>query len=112
MLLLACFMAASNQIWGLSPRSAGEGLNVYSAFRSWRWWGILLLGWTAFALFFASQIIINRAYNGRPLDLWHTISLWLICAYIWCALSPLVLQLARRFRIDTPFGLFIHIIGS
>lgn len=63
-------------------------------------WGLIALGWTLFGLFFASEVIVSRAYGERPLRLSETLTAWLICAYIWLALTPLVLHLARRFQLE------------
>jgi signal transduction histidine kinase len=63
-------------------------------------WGLIAAGWTLFGLFFASEVIISRAYDGRPLKLGETLAAWLICAYIWLGLTPLVLYLARRFPLE------------
>lgn len=60
----------------------------------------LLGGWTVYALFFASDLIIGRAYDGRPLQARQTVVEWLVCGYIWAALTPLVLIVVRRFPID------------
>ncbi|HKR01731.1 MAG TPA: hypothetical protein VJT09_13715, partial [Pyrinomonadaceae bacterium] len=62
-------------------------------------WGLVAAGWTLFGLFFASEVIFSRAYDGRPLKLGETVAAWLICAYIWLGLTPLVLGLARRFPL-------------
>jgi two-component system, LytTR family, sensor kinase len=81
-----------------------------------RWWtlGLLVASWTVFGLFFASQVLINRAYRGRPLNLGHTLIIWLICAYIWAALTPLILYLSRRLRIERGRlrNLLIHLVAS
>ncbi|HEY0378111.1 MAG TPA: histidine kinase [Pyrinomonadaceae bacterium] len=68
--------------------------------RPLRKWALIAAGWTLFGLFFASQSIAVRAYDGRPLRLGETLASWLLCAYLWLALTPLVLMLARRFRLD------------
>ncbi|HKR60537.1 MAG TPA: histidine kinase [Pyrinomonadaceae bacterium] len=41
-------------------------------------------------------------------------STWLICAYIWAALTPLILFLSRRFRIERGRlrNLLIHLVAS
>ena len=77
-------------------------------------WGLLLTSWTLFGLFFASQVLINRAYRGRPLNLAHTLSIWLICAYIWAALTPFILYLAKRLRIERGRlrNVLIHLVAS
>ena len=43
---------------------------------------------------------MRNAYVGRPLQLRQTLIAWFICASLWFALTPLVLQLARRFPLD------------
>lgn len=63
-------------------------------------WGLIAAGWTLFGLFFASQSIAVRAYDGRPLSVGGTVASWLLCAYLWLALTPLVLRLARRFPLE------------
>ncbi len=63
-------------------------------------WGLIAAGWTLFGLFFASQAIAVRAYDGVPLRAGQAVASWLLCAYIWLALTPLVLWLARRFPLE------------
>ncbi len=63
-------------------------------------WGLIAAGWTLFGLFFAGQSIAVRAYDGRPLRVGATVAGWLLCAYLWLALTPLVLWLARRFPLE------------
>jgi sensor histidine kinase YesM len=77
-------------------------------------WGLLFGSWTLFGLFFASQVLISRAYRGRPLNFGHTLSIWLICAYIWAVLTPLILYFSRRFRIERGRlrNLLIHLVAS
>ena len=94
--------------WVLAKTKSGS----VPGLRRWITWG--LLSWTLFGLFFASQVLINRAYKGRPLNLWHTLGTWLLCAYIWAALTPLILHLSRRFRIERGRlrNLLIHLVAS
>ncbi len=63
-------------------------------------WGLIALGWTLFGLFFASEVIIIRAYEGRPMKLGETLAAWMICACVWLSLTPLLLYLARRFPLE------------
>ncbi|HEY5837737.1 MAG TPA: histidine kinase, partial [Pyrinomonadaceae bacterium] len=63
-------------------------------------WILIGLGWVAFALFFASEIIIRRANAGFPPNIQRAVVIWLICAGLWFAVTPLILGLARRFPID------------
>lgn len=76
--------------------------------------GLLFISWTLFGLFFASQVLISRAYRGRPLNFGHTLSVWLICAYIWAGLTPLILYFSKRFRIERGRlrNLVIHVVAS
>lgn len=66
----------------------------------WSKWILIGFGWVAFALFFASEIVLRRAYAGFPLNIKRALSIWLICAGLWFAATPLILWLARRFPID------------
>src|SRR3954462_6594349 len=66
----------------------------------WRKWALITLGWTLFALFFASEAIIIRAYAGRPLAVIGAAAAWLMCAYIWLALTPFMLRLAHLFPLE------------
>lgn len=78
-------------------------------------WGLIAMGWTLFGLFFVSEVIISRAYDGRPLKLGDTLAAWLICAYLWLGLTPFVLHLARRFPFDRRrwvVNLLIHLAAS
>lgn len=78
----------------------------------WRARAAIILGcWTLFGLFFACQRYIERAYSGRPTSWAKVLTAWAACAYLWAALTPVVLWLARRF----PFSrerwvrtLFLH----
>lgn len=68
--------------------------------RSWLKWILIGAGWTLFALFFASEMVVSRAYFGRPLDFARVLTAWLICALLWFAATPLILWLARRFPLE------------
>ena len=83
--------------------------------RTWLKWTLIAVGWTLFAVFFASESVVSRAYLGRPLRVSDALVPWLICAYTWLAATPFLLVLSRRF----PFGrstwkknLFIHLGAS
>src|SRR6476661_2829284 len=61
---------------------------------------LLLGGWTVYALFFAVDFIVGRAYDGRSLRARQTMIEWLVCGYMWAALTPLVLNVVRHFPFD------------
>jgi two-component system, LytTR family, sensor kinase len=66
----------------------------------WLRWMLIAAGWLTFALFFASQVIVGRAYSGRPANIKGALFPWLICATLWLAATPLILWLSRRFPLD------------
>lgn len=86
-----------------------------AASSSWIAWGLIGLGWFAFALFFASQVVVTRAYSGRPIGFGRALIPWLICAALWFAATPGILWSARRFPIDRRRWLSsaaIHLVAS
>ena len=58
---------------------------------------LIFLAWTAYGIFFASQSIIRRGISRGFADLPHHLFPWLLCAYCWALLTPLVIRLAARF---------------
>ena len=56
--------------------------------RTWFKWTLIAAGWTLFAVFFASESVVSRAYMGRPLRVSEALGPWLLCAYIWLAATP------------------------
>jgi len=82
--------------------------------RPWAKWGLLFISWTLFGLFFASQVLINRAYLGRPLNVGYALSKSLSCAYIWALLTPIVFCLCRCLRIERGRvrNLLVHLAAS
>ena len=70
--------------------------------RSVRAWLAVWGGWTALALLMAISASLTYVSTGRPAN-WHlTITRSLAEWWLWAALSPLVVWLARRYRIDGP----------
>jgi len=69
-----------------------------------RRYGLIVLGivtaWTLFALFFSTQIYLNSLYHGRSQPLTSILIPWLTCSYLWAALTPVTLWLARRFPLE------------
>ncbi len=66
--------------------------------KTWKKWLLLFGCWTVIALVFASQSYVHSAALGYD-KAWGQIFLWTLADwYIWAALSPLILQLARRYR--------------
>ena len=74
--------------------------------------GLIFLAWTAYGVFFASQSIIREGISRGFADLPRHLIPWLLCAYCWAVLTPLVLRLASDFpfakgRFHRAF--FVHI---
>ncbi|MDT4897515.1 MAG: two-component system, LytTR family, sensor kinase [Acidobacteriota bacterium] len=63
-------------------------------------WSLIAVAWALFGLFFASEVIIIRAYEGRPMRLGETLASWMICACVWLGLTPFILYFARRFPLE------------
>lgn len=64
-----------------------------------KWFAIFSV-WTLFALFFASQVALQNQLSDKPLPFWRILSWQLISGYVWFAISPLILFLARRFPFE------------
>lgn len=64
-----------------------------------KWLGIWAV-WTLFALFFASQIALQYQLSSSPVSFWRALLWQLVSGYIWFAISPVILYLARRFPFD------------
>jgi sensor histidine kinase YesM len=60
----------------------------------------ILSAWTLFALFFSTQLYINVLYHGKSLPFSNILIPWLTCGYLWAALTPVTLWLARRFPLE------------
>jgi len=60
----------------------------------------ILGAWTLFALFFSTQLYLNIIYHGRSQPFLLILIPWLTCGYLWAALTPVALWLARRFPLE------------
>src|ERR687885_2083565 len=58
-------------------------------------WGV----WTLVGLFFASQVYVYFARTEKAVPLWKSVAWQVLAAYVFAVSTPLVLRLARRFRI-------------
>ena len=80
--------------------------------QAWWKWSLIAAGWTLFGVFFASELVVNRAYDGRSLKIGAGLAMWLICSYLWLAATPLILYLAHRFPLERQVWVknsFIHL---
>ena len=83
--------------------------------RSVRW--LIIFGvWTMVGLFMTSQDYLRHSRNNRPVDIFKLLFLMeLPFAYLWALLTPMLLKLARRFRIERGRVLrnsLVHIFAS
>jgi len=82
-----------------------------------RWFRALLVmaAWTVFAIFLSSQMYLAYSRGTTPIRYQRIFLVELIYAYIWAALTPFILWLARRFRIDRGRwlrSLLVHLSAS
>lgn len=69
--------------------------------RRWVRWGVVLLVWTAIGLFFASQASMWDRFLFRQQVTWQrALTTNLTFYYIWAGLTPLVIWMGRRFRLE------------
>src|ERR1051325_3919609 len=83
--------------------------------RRWLKWMLVFLCWTLIGLIFSSQAYVYYAVRGGDVR-WIPTLTWVFAAwYSWAALSPLILWLARRYRIerhDWQRALILHLMAS
>src|SRR5215204_385333 len=89
----------------------------YSRFSRERFFnlGLILVGWTLYGFFFASQNYVRQAYFARNPNFQNDLALWLTCGYSWAILTLPILYLARRFpfsRENWHRALSVHIPAS
>jgi hypothetical protein len=58
---------------------------------------LIFLAWTAYGVFFASQGFIKQGVSKGLSGLPHYLLPWLLCAYCWAVLTPIVIRIASRF---------------
>ncbi len=89
-------------------------LDVETKKRTVKWLAIWAV-WTLFALFFASQFALQAQFSRNPVPFWQALIWQLVSGYIWFALTPLILYLARRFPFELgrwKFSLPVHIAAG
>ncbi len=57
--------------------------------------------WTLFGFFFASQLALQNQFSRNPVPFWQILSWQMVSGYVWFAVSPLILYLARRFPFES-----------
>jgi sensor histidine kinase YesM len=75
-------------------------------------WRLILAAYTLLGLLFTSQVWIDYAYARHPLTWWRAAAVALADWYLWAVLTPGVVWLARRFRINRrqwPGAMAVHL---
>jgi two-component system LytT family sensor kinase len=62
--------------------------------------GLIFVAWTVVGLFFTSQVLFNSIYMEKRMPTGNVLFMQMSICYLWALITPLVLWLARRFRID------------
>jgi sensor histidine kinase YesM len=78
-------------------------------------WALIVGGWTLYGLFFTSQNYISQAHYRGRVEWKQTFIIWMLCAYVWAALTPAMLWLARRFSFEKESRLrafFVHLAAG
>jgi two-component system, LytTR family, sensor kinase len=68
--------------------------------RWWVEWAVIFALWSLFATFMTLQAHYNQQIVGWPITWAHAFRAEFAYAYVWALLTPLILWLARRFRVD------------
>ena len=63
-------------------------------------WIAIWAVWTLFGFFFASQLALQNQLSRNPVPFWQILSWQMVSGYVWFALSPIILYLARKFPFD------------
>lgn len=71
--------------------------------------------WTFVALFFSTHIALGSRAVGRPESFWRALAVYMTCAVVWFAFTPLILRLSRRFRLAAPHAArnaLVHFVAA
>ena len=82
--------------------------------RAVKWVGIWAV-WTLFGFFFASQFALQNQLSRNPVAFWRILFWQMVSGYVWFALSPLILTLARKFPFEVgrwKNSLPVHLVAS
>jgi two-component system, LytTR family, sensor kinase len=100
-------MSASNQSLDGQTDASGWLQHRYQRL------GLIWAAWTLVGLFFTSQVLFASIYMEKRMPLGNVLFMQMTICFFWALSTPLVLWLARRFRIDRnqwPRRLAIHVV--
>lgn len=68
--------------------------------KRWQRWGLIWLAWTLLGLTTATRIKLSYGYAGNPITWRNALAIAYCDWYVWAALFPVMLRLARRFALE------------
>lgn len=74
-------------------------LDYFKAHAQLRRGAIIFACWTVYGLHFAAHDYLRNVYDGNSVSFSRLLLLWLVGGYVWAALTPLIIWLARRFPV-------------
>jgi two-component system LytT family sensor kinase len=83
--------------------------------RKWVKWSAIWATWTLFGFFFTSQFALQNQLSKNPVPFWQILMWQMVSGYVWFALSPLILWLAKKFPFEAnkwKSSLAVHLVGS
>ncbi|MBS1796156.1 MAG: histidine kinase [Acidobacteria bacterium] len=83
--------------------------------RKWVKWIAIWATWTLFGFFFTSQFALQNQLSKNPVPFWQILMWQMVSGYVWFALSPLILRLARKFPFEADKwkrSLLVHLGAS
>jgi two-component system, LytTR family, sensor kinase len=108
-----CGIVMETEVWLLSPGFKMETEKLLA--RRWVRFGLTVGLWTLFGLFLGSQMYLAYSRGETQIGWQRIFGLELAYAYVWAALTPVVLFLAHRFPIVRERwlrNLLIHLVAS
>src|SRR5437868_1555353 len=66
----------------------------------WMKWGLIFACWTIAGLVYSSHLYFFHNIFGEPISIGHAAAEAFADWYVWAALSPLIIYLARRFPFN------------
>ena len=78
-------------------------------------WLVILGVYTVLGVLFTGQVLLDYMYAGHPLAWWRGMALAMTEWYLWALITPAIVWLAGRFRVDRrhwPGALAIHAPAS
>lgn len=85
------------------------------ATQKWLRWAAIFGAWTLLGLILSSQSYVVRARAGKPIMVSEALIYGMSMGWLWAAVTPWILWLVNRFKLERPFRLrhvLIHLLAS